>query len=115
MLAIPDGKGGHRVIVRPDTYAEANLYPAFKGAAGSYNLIVSDVDGRLGVGASGRVVIDSGAPAVIVRTNPDAATGNPTFMILDSGDCTEPNFWFPTRDFRRYDIGKNLWILCSTS
>ena len=48
LLAVPDDKGGHRVIVRPDTYSEANLYPAFKGAAGSYNLLVGDVDGKLG-------------------------------------------------------------------
>jgi len=89
LLAVPDDKGGHRVIVRPDTYAEANLYPAFKGTAGSYNLLVGDVDGKLGSGASGRVVIDSGAPEVIVRTNPDAPTGNPTFMILDSGNPAE--------------------------
>jgi hypothetical protein len=30
-MAIPDDKGGHQVIVRPDTYAEANVYPAYKG------------------------------------------------------------------------------------
>jgi hypothetical protein len=89
LLAIPDDKGGHRVVVRPDTYAEANLYPAFKGAGGSYNLLVGDVDGRLGSGVSGRVVIDSGAPDVIVRTNPNAPTGNPTYMLLDSGDPAE--------------------------
>ncbi|MBM3475700.1 MAG: hypothetical protein FJX75_20740, partial [Armatimonadetes bacterium] len=27
LSAIPDG-GGHRIIVRPDTYMEANLFPA---------------------------------------------------------------------------------------
>jgi hypothetical protein len=63
LLAVPDDKGGHRIVVRPDTYAEANLYPARKGAARSYNLLVGDVDGRLGSGATGRVVIDSGDPA----------------------------------------------------
>ena len=37
LLAIPDASGGYRIAVRPDTYVEANLYPAFKGAAGAYN------------------------------------------------------------------------------
>jgi len=35
LLAVPDEKGGHRVVVRPDTYSEANLYPAAKGAEGA--------------------------------------------------------------------------------
>jgi hypothetical protein len=60
--AVPDGQGGHRIIVRPDTYMEANLYPAQKGAAGSYNLLIGDTDGRLGSGTRGWVVIDSGDP-----------------------------------------------------
>jgi pectin methylesterase-like acyl-CoA thioesterase len=34
--AVPDNQGGHRIIIiRPDTYAEANLYPAHPGAAGA--------------------------------------------------------------------------------
>ena len=73
--AIPDDKGGHRIIVRPDTYAEANLDSKHKGAAGAYNTIEGDWDGSLGSGASGWVVIDSGAPHVVVRTNPKAGTG----------------------------------------
>jgi hypothetical protein len=85
LSAIPDGRGGHRVLIRPDTYAEANLFPAFKGAAGAYNLLVGDHDGRLGSGGRGWVVIDSGAPLSVVRTNPKAATGNPTFMVLTNG------------------------------
>ena len=60
--AIPNGHGGHRVIVRPDTYMEAMLSPAFKGADGAYNEFVGDVDGRYGSGTSGHVVIDSGDP-----------------------------------------------------
>src|SRR4051794_35074015 len=48
LSAIPDDKGGHRVIVRPGTYPEALLMPKHKGAAGSYNLLVDDVDGKLG-------------------------------------------------------------------
>jgi len=59
--AVPDG-GGHRLIVRPDTYFEANLFPAHRGAAGAYNELIGDVDGRLGSGRSGWVVIDSGDP-----------------------------------------------------
>jgi hypothetical protein len=62
LLAVPDERGGHRVIIRPDTYMEANLYPSNKGAAGSYNLLVGDSDGSLGSGATGWVVIDSSDP-----------------------------------------------------
>jgi hypothetical protein len=103
LLSVPDDNGGHRVVIRPDTYAEANLYPAHKGAAGAYNLLVGDWDGSLGSGATGWVVVDSGAPAVIVRTNPNAPTGNPTFMILDSGDPNKEmglksvDWWGPWR------------------
>jgi hypothetical protein len=60
--AVPDDLGGHRIIVRPDTYFEANLFPARKGARGAYNELVGDVDGALGSGTSGWVVIDSGDP-----------------------------------------------------
>ena len=42
--AIPDDGGGHRIIVRPDTYMEANLHPAHPGAEGSYNLLDVDFD-----------------------------------------------------------------------
>lgn len=62
LSAVPDEGGGHRVIVRPDTYVEANLAPAFKGAKGKYNALVGDHDGSLGSGATGWVVIDSGDP-----------------------------------------------------
>ena len=61
-LAIPDDKGGHTIIVRPDTYVEANLYPVYKGAQGAYNLIIGDTDGRLGSGGTGRIIIDAGDP-----------------------------------------------------
>ncbi len=37
--AIPDEKGGHRILIRPDTYPEANLYPARKGAPGAHNAL----------------------------------------------------------------------------
>lgn len=62
LSAVPDDKGGHTIIVRPDTYVEANLFTAFKGAKGSYNLIVGDTDGHLGSGATGRIIIDAGDP-----------------------------------------------------
>ncbi|MBU4400874.1 MAG: hypothetical protein KKE86_16285 [Planctomycetes bacterium] len=62
LLAVPDDKGGHRIVVRPDTYVEANLYTAHKGAPGAYNLLIGDSDGSLGSGAIGRIVIDSGDP-----------------------------------------------------
>lgn len=62
LSAIPDDQGGHQIIVRPDTYMEANLAPTFKGAAGAYNALVGDWDGSLGSGAKGWVLIDSGDP-----------------------------------------------------
>ena len=62
LLAVPDAKGGHRIIVRPDKYVEGDLYPSHKGADGSYNLLIGDYDGRLGSGATGWVIIDSSDP-----------------------------------------------------
>ncbi|MCA9039464.1 MAG: hypothetical protein KDA65_03855 [Planctomycetaceae bacterium] len=62
LSAIPDGSGEFSVVVRPDTYMEANLAPAHKGAAGAYNNLIGDFDGRLGSGATGWVIIDSGDP-----------------------------------------------------
>ena len=101
LQALPDDKGGHRVIVRPDTYVEANLYPSFKGAQGSYNVLRGDVDGRLGSGATGWVVLDSGCPDIVVRTDHQAGGGNPPFKVLDSGG-SEPglksiDWWGPWR------------------
>jgi hypothetical protein len=61
LSAVPDG-GGHRLIVRPDTYFEAMLFPAHRGAPGRYNELVGDVDGRFGSGTTGSVAIDSGDP-----------------------------------------------------
>jgi hypothetical protein len=84
LLAMPDKQGGHRVVIRPGTYEEANLYPSHRGAAGAYNLLVGDTDGSLGSGARGWVVIDSGCPGVAVRTDPTQPTGNPTFKIIQS-------------------------------
>jgi hypothetical protein len=59
---LPDDAGGHRIVVRPDTYFEANLYPSQKGAAGHYNELIGDRDGKLGSGTTGWVVIDSSDP-----------------------------------------------------
>ncbi len=56
---IPGALGGHRVIIRPDTYMEANLTVAHPGAAGAYNVLMGDVDGRYGSGTKGRVIVDS--------------------------------------------------------
>ena len=61
--AVPDAGGGHRIVIRPDTYVEANLFAAHKGAADRYNTFIGDADGKLGSGATGWVVIDSSAPA----------------------------------------------------
>ena len=60
--SVPNDRGGHKIIVRPDTYVEANLAPAYKGAAGAYNALIGDFDGSLGSGAKDWVVIDSGDP-----------------------------------------------------
>jgi hypothetical protein len=62
LSAIPDDKGGHIIIIRPDTYVEANLSTAYKGARGSYNLLIGDSDGRLGSGTTGQIIIDAGDP-----------------------------------------------------
>jgi len=62
LSAIPDDRGGHRILIRPDTYFEAMLYPAHRGAQGVYNELLGDVDGRLGSGTKGWVIIDSGDP-----------------------------------------------------
>lgn len=60
--AIPDDAGGHRIVIRPDTYMEANLNPSHRGAQGRYNVIESDYDGSLGSGSTGYAVIDSSDP-----------------------------------------------------
>jgi len=72
LLAVPDDRGGHRILVRPDTYVEANLYPARKGARGAYNLLIGDSHGALGSGTTGRIVIDASCPGVAVRPDEKA-------------------------------------------
>lgn len=60
--AVPSG-GGCRIVVRPDTYMEANLAPAHPGTEGAYNEIIGDTEGTFGGGRAGHVVIDSSDPA----------------------------------------------------
>lgn len=60
--AVPDDKGGHRIVIRPDIYMEANLFPSRKGAPGAYNIIESDFDGSMGSGTTGYAVIDCSDP-----------------------------------------------------
>ena len=60
--AVPDDQGGHRIIIRPDTYMEANLYAAHKGAPGAYNSLIGDFDGSLGPGTTGWVILDASDP-----------------------------------------------------
>lgn len=115
--AVPDDRGGHRIVIRPDTYAEANLFPAHRGAPGAYNILEGDWDGSLGSGATGWVVLDSGAPRVVVRTNPKAGTGNPTFMILPDGDPDKEtglksvDWWGPWRCDPGFSaIGWDRWV-----
>ncbi len=115
--AVPDDRGGHRILIRPDTYAEANLDSKHKGTIGAYNTIAGDWDGALGSGTNGWVVIDSGAPRVIVRTDPSAQTGNPTFMILSEGNPDKEtglksvDWWGPWRCDPSYSAaGWDRWI-----
>ncbi len=59
---IPDENGGHRIIIRPDTYMESMLAPKFRGSAGAYNELIGDTEGRFGSGTTGYIVIDSSDP-----------------------------------------------------
>ena len=60
--AVPDGEGGHTIAIRPDTYMEANLLPAHRGAEGAYNRFIADFDGALGSGTTGYAVLDASDP-----------------------------------------------------
>ncbi len=60
--AIPDDQGGHHILVRPDTYMEANLLPRFRGAPGAYNVLEADFDGARGSGRTGYAVLDASDP-----------------------------------------------------
>ncbi|MCF6284593.1 MAG: hypothetical protein L3K26_05340 [Candidatus Hydrogenedentes bacterium] len=60
--AVPNDEGGHRIVIRPDTYMEAMLSPSYRGAKGAYNELIGDFDGALGSGRTGWVVLDAGDP-----------------------------------------------------
>ena len=60
--AVANNHGGFRIIIRPDTYFEAMLFPAQRGAKDNYNELVGDADGSFGSGTTGWVVIDAGDP-----------------------------------------------------
>ena len=62
---VPDETGSHKIYIRPDTYFEAMLYPAQRGAKGAYNQLIGDVNGEYGSGTTGYVVIDSGDPELL--------------------------------------------------
>ena len=62
LAAVPDDKGSHRILIRPGTYPEANLFPAHRGAKNAPNVLEGDTDGSRGSGATGWVVIDSSDP-----------------------------------------------------
>lgn len=60
--AVPDDKGGHTIVLRPDVYVEHDIMGVQKGAKGAYNVLVGDLDGRYGSGTTGWAVIDSSDP-----------------------------------------------------
>ena len=115
LLALPDNRGGHRIVVRPDTYVEANLDGSHPGVRGAYNLLVGDRDGKLGSGAIGWVIIDSSCPGVAVRTDRTKPGGNPIWKIIKS-DLPESglkcvDWWGPLRcDPDHSADGWDRWI-----
>lgn len=106
LLAVPDMKGGHTIVIRPDTYVEANLSSDHPGAKGSYNLLVGDFDGKLGSGATGWVILDSSCPGVAVRSVfIGEGYGDPPFEIIQS-DLPESglkcvDWWGPVRSTQK--------------
>jgi hypothetical protein len=97
LAAVPDKTGGHKVIVRPDRYVEANLAPNYAGAAGAYNALIGDFDGSLGSGAKGWVLLDCGDPekgfkswdwwGPICATDKTWPTGNKTGQTFSAIVC----------------------------
>ena len=115
LLAVPDAKGGHCIVIRPDRYVEANLYPAFKGARGAYNVLTGDYDGKLGSGATGWVIVDSSCPDLHVRKNPKGDEDIPGFVVTKGGE-PEPglksiDWWGAIRSDRKFSaIGWDRWV-----
>jgi hypothetical protein len=97
LAAVPDDKGGHKIIVRPDRYVEANLAPAHPGAAGSYNALIGDFDGSLGSGAKGWMLLDCSDPekgfkswdwwGPFAATDKNWPTGNKTGKTFSAAVC----------------------------
>lgn len=113
--AIPDDQGGHTIVIRPDTYMEANLFPAHPGAAGAYNRLLGDWDGRLGSGASGHVVIDAGDPSLGFKSYDWWGTLRSNQQGW-SAEHTEPSFsaigwdrWFLRRLYVTGGDGGLMW------
>ncbi|MBI5093929.1 MAG: hypothetical protein HZB26_16000 [Candidatus Hydrogenedentes bacterium] len=115
LLAVPDDKGGHRIVIQPDRYVEANLYPAYKGARGAYNVVTGDYDGSLGSGAKGWVIVDSSCPDQHVRANPSGDEDIPGFVVT-AGGPPEPglksiDWWSAFRSDRKFSaIGWDRWV-----
>ncbi len=118
LLTIPDNNGGHQVIIRPDTYVEANLYTGHPGAKDSYNLLIGDADGKLGSGATGWIIVDTSCPGVAVRVDFEQAHkfGNPPFKIVESDQpesgLKSVDWWGPTKCEPEYSTDDwDRWIL----
>ncbi len=119
LLAVPDDKGGHVVAIRPDTYVEANLWTPQPGAAGAYNLLAGDRDGKLGSGATGWAIIDAGVPDKAVRQKsamePGESGGNPGFTVVGAETpetgLKAVDWWGPWRSDPQFSaIGWDRWI-----
>ena len=79
---------------------EANLWTNFKGVKGSYNILIGDVDGSFGSGATGRIIIDSGDPEIGFKSYDFWSTIRATSQGW-SPEHTEPTF---------SSIGWDRWI-----
>ncbi len=122
LSAVPDDKGGHRIIIRPDRYVEANLAPAHRGAAGAYNVLIGDCDGRLGSGGKGWVLLDNGDPEKGFKswdwwgsfraTDKNWPTGNKTGQTFSAIVCDR---WIIRNLYTAGGDGGLFWDLTSQS
>jgi len=111
LLAVPDNNGGHRVIVRPDTYVEANLYTGHPGAKGSYNLLIGDADGKLGSGATGWVIVDTSCPGVAVRMDDSKWEWKIVESDQPESGLKSIDWWGPVRCDTKYSTDDwDRWI-----